>query len=201
MTARAQKAPENLDDAWIQTYTGRKISLLHPHPEDVDIIDIAQSLSKICRFGGHCQRFFSVAEHSVLVSFICQGNSGRARQHIALQGLLHDAAEAYIGDIVSPLKKLLPAVTEIEDKWLKAIGEAFGVGLSPLPDEVKQADLISLRLEVIDLMPPGLASEWRKMFPDEVCIDRRSLKNHDIEGSQPIDAYNIFMARFMYLQP
>lgn len=83
--------------AWIQTFTGKKFPLDKPDPALIDIEGIAHALSLLCRFNGHCTRFCSVAEHSVHV----------AREidlDLAMEGLLHDAAEAYLGDVHSPLK-------------------------------------------------------------------------------------------------
>ena len=78
--------------SWLQTYTGIQFWPLDPRPEEIDIQDIAHALSLLCRFNGHCQRFYSVAEHSVHVSTILAPEFG-------LWGLLHDAAEAYLSDI------------------------------------------------------------------------------------------------------
>ena len=81
---------------WIQTYTKKKFDLLDPKPEMVCIEDVAHHLSNVCRFSGACSEFYSVAQHSVLVSEVCSPDS-------AVWGLLHDAGEAYYGDIVTPI--------------------------------------------------------------------------------------------------
>ncbi len=82
---------------WMQTFTGRKFYPLDPRPEDIVIADVAHGLAMTCRYGGHTQRYYSVAEHCVLVSQLVP-------PEYALEGLLHDSAEAYIGDMVRPLK-------------------------------------------------------------------------------------------------
>src|SRR5262245_27549306 len=97
---------------WMQTISGRKFWPLDPRPEEVCIEDIGHALSLVCRFGGHCHTFYSVAEHSVRVSLLAE-DMAKSSAHwtdenirmIALSGLLHDAAEAYIGDMVRPLKR------------------------------------------------------------------------------------------------
>jgi hypothetical protein len=83
---------------WMQTFTGRAFYPLDPRPEDIDPVDIAHALSLICRYGGHSSRFYSVAEHCVLMSHAV------APEH-ALWALLHDATEAYLGDMIRPLKR------------------------------------------------------------------------------------------------
>src|SRR4051812_20612492 len=86
---------------WMQTYTGRAFWPLDAQPEDVDPLDIAAALSMLCRYGGHVSRFYSVAEHCLLMS------EAVAPEH-ALWALLHDATEAYMGDMVRPLKRQMP---------------------------------------------------------------------------------------------
>src|SRR4051812_20540869 len=89
---------------WIKTYTGRFIQPLALTPGDIDIRDIAHSLSRVCRFGGHCVGVMNVAAHSVRVlSRFCTANANATRQE-KLTALLHDASEAYLGDIPRPLK-------------------------------------------------------------------------------------------------
>ena len=91
---------------WIQTYTGRKFHFLDPRPEDIDIMDIAHALSMQCRYNGHCNFFYSVAQHSVLASKESQrrypGNID-----IAIGLLMHDAPEAYVSDVPRPIKRTI----------------------------------------------------------------------------------------------
>jgi len=143
---------------WIQIYTGRKFDLLNPSPEDVCIEDIAHALSMICRFNGHCNKFYSVAEHSLHVSY-------RAIRPWKLEGLLHDATEAYVGDMVKPLKCSEPmkAFREIEHDIRYAIATKFGLWLS-VPPNVKYADLRMLATERDQLMGP----EVEPWFEEEV---------------------------------
>ena len=118
---------------WIQTFTGGAFYPFDPRPEEIHIVDIAHALSNLCRFAGHTSRFYSVAEHSVYVAEHCE------REH-ALAGLLHDASEAYLVDIPRPIKHAIRDYAEIEAAVLAAVGKRFGVDLTPLPDNVKEAD-------------------------------------------------------------
>lgn len=136
---------------WMQTASGRKIYVMSPRADDVEIRDIAHALARICRFGGHVKcEHYSVAQHSVLVSQTCEPEN-------ALVGLLHDAAEAYIGDVVRPLKYSLPKYRELEARWNDAIDQAFRLRfkLINLPEDVAIADKRLLSTERRDLMSDG----------------------------------------------
>lgn len=107
---------------FIRTVSGRYVNLLDPDPSTICIEDIAYHLSNICRFTGACVPFYSVAKHSVVVSYLCP-------PEVALQGLLHDATEAYLGDIASPLKYsgVMDRYLGLEAKMEQAIGKALGI--------------------------------------------------------------------------
>jgi len=130
---------------WILTRTGRRFDLLMPMADQVSTLDIAHALGNICRFNGHTSRPYSVAQHSLLVSSIVPA------EH-QLAALLHDATEAYVGDMVRPLKALLPDYSAIENGIWLVICERFN--LDPqLPACIHEADMIALATERRDLMP------------------------------------------------
>jgi uncharacterized protein len=131
---------------YLGTYTGGKFFPLDPQPEQVDILDIAHSLSMQCRYSGHTKQFYSVAEHSVLVSRALDDDD-----YMAQWGLLHDAAEAYLSDIPRPLKAILPEYSLLEEKVLKVIVQKYGLAW-PMPDAVKRVDSLMLFLEAPRLM-------------------------------------------------
>ncbi|SHJ71538.1 hypothetical protein SAMN05444159_1299 [Bradyrhizobium lablabi] len=117
---------------WIQTALGRQFWPIDPRADEVFIDDIAHALSMLCRFGGHCLRFYSVAEHSVLLS------RAAAPEH-KLWALLHDASEAYLVDVPRPLKPFLAGYKEAEDKIMRAVCERFGLD-ADMPTAVKEFD-------------------------------------------------------------
>lgn len=132
--------------SYILTYTGRKFYPLSPDAADVYIEDIAHALSNQCRFTGHTREFMSVAQHSVIVANQLRGDST-----LALIGLLHDAPEAYLADVATPIKHALHGYEEIEAGLWCAIASRFDLPAHRLPD-VKRADLRSLATERRDLM-------------------------------------------------
>ena len=132
---------------WMQVHSGRAFYPLEAKPEDIDIRDIAHALGMVCRYGGHCLHFYSVAEHSVILSWTVDP------QH-ALWGLLHDASEAYIGDVVRPLKHKLPDYLEAEERLMDAIAIKFGLE-GPMPDQVKEHDTRIVVDEIAQIMAPS----------------------------------------------
>lgn len=160
---------------YILTAEGDAFHYTHPGHSKITITAIAHALSNICRFTGHTREFYSVAQHSVLVASILP-------PRLALQGLLHDAHEAFVGDVNSPLKHLIPDYRRIEKAAELAVHRAFG-----LPDEldplVKHADLVLLATEKRDLMPPdpmswgileGIKPLPFKLTPSEPEVARRT---------------------------
>lgn len=149
----------------------------------IHIEDIAHSLAMQCRFGGHCSRFYSVAEHSVFVSEIVSPEN-------ALEGLLHDASEGYVTDLPTPIKKMCPDFEAIEQRFYRKICKKFYIP-EEMSLEVKIADRIALYNE----------ARYLTKIPLHLLCD------NDFEHSSlsrpfsprclpPEEAYKLFMSRF-----
>lgn len=151
---------------YIVTRSGGKFWYDNPMGSAYTIEDIAASLSKLCRFVGHTREMYSVAEHSVLVSRLVP-------RGMELAGLLHDASEAFCGDIASPLKAMLPEYKQIEDRVQGAIMARFGVQWDHfVKEQVKRADLIALATEKRDLLP--ICEDWdilRGVSPSDISVE------------------------------
>jgi hypothetical protein len=122
----------------IRLRSGTYFDFLNPQPDQFTLADIAGALSKICRFGGQCDHFYSVAEHSV---HCCrQARADGLPLDTQLAVLFHDAAEAFVGDVVKPLKIMLPEYATIEDRVEAVIAEKFGIDFRRYREQVREID-------------------------------------------------------------
>lgn len=175
--------------AWTQTFTGKQFTPYAPQADQIEIEDIAHSLALQCRFNGHIKRFYSVAEHSVYVSYLV---SPVAR----LKALLHDAPEAWIGDMVAPLKWTFPEFHVLEDTLMSAVEQKFDVPVSAaINEEVHTADQWIVHQEAKALFPArnhGLLKLWKPCpdFKPPFHIDFGEL------GRDPVTAKAMFLSRF-----
>ena len=99
----------NVAEGFLPTCSGRRVHIANPLPDEIDIEDIAHGLSHTCRFAGHVPLYYSVAQHSLLVSELLD-------ERTAMWGLLHDASEAYLHDLTRPLKRVMAATAESTDR-------------------------------------------------------------------------------------
>lgn len=155
------------------------MNLLSPDPASFKIEDIAHALAHLCRFTGHTKCFYSVAQHSVMVSYLVP-------EEDALLALLHDATEAYLGDVSSPLKALIPDYKKIEDNMSKAILLHF-TGKEYLPLSVKEADSMVLNDEMTDLIEGYQNNESRRTWEPKII------------GWSPTRAKRSFLIRYRSL--
>lgn len=168
-------------EPWIETASGLHYHFLSPQLDEITIEDIAMALANKCRFSGHTQ-FYSVAEHSVCVAY-------RLPPTLRLAGLLHDAAEAYLGDIPSPLKQVLPEFKAIEKINEAAIENKFGISLNLFERvTIKKADTQALYTEAYYLLP-SKAQDWG-MFAQGEWVHEPEFKPGCFP---PVIGYKMFM--------
>lgn len=173
----------------IQTYSGYFFNFLNPDPNTINIVDIAHALSNECRFGGHCKWHYSVAQHSVYVSRLCP-------LELKFAGLMHDAPEHVVKDMMSPLKMLLPDYKKVEKRVTKIIMNKFGLPELVHP-AVKVADIRMLATEKRDIMGPLIDpdnGQW-KIVEDVLWAP------FSIERMTPEQANLMFLEEYLKLTP
>lgn len=172
----------------LQTTSGAFFNVFDPRAEDVSLSDIARALSNMTRFGGHIQKFYSVAQHSVLVSRLVP-------EEFALEGLLHDASEAYLMDMPRPIKHhpSFHLFRELEHKVELVIAEKFGFRL-PLPPEVKTGDNKALAIEALKLKHAEGNPYWEPWLSD-FAAEYEELVATPLHPLLPSEAFEEFTLR------
>lgn len=177
----------NVKKSYIITYTGKKFNLLEPKIDDIDILDIAHAQAMQCRWTGHCKHHYSIAQHAYYCSFIGPANE-------ALERLMHDTSESYIGDMNRPLKHYTnagDAYRSVEAPLQGLIYEAFGMSAHE-PASVKIADEAMLYAELEQLLPPIERETGEQNNP----FGRSEAAKIVIEEWTPAHAEKMFLARF-----
>lgn len=182
------------NDSWMNTYSGIHFTPFKPKPQDILIEDIAHALSHQCRFGGHCKELYFVSEHCIHVSAIVKHLGGTLDEQRF--GVLHDASEAYIGDVITPLKRHpdMSFYHKTEATLEAAIAERFHL-LPKMPPLVKHADSQMLHFETRRLTNKMLPGWGLEPFNEELegLID--------IFPMNPGNAKAAFLKRFYELFP
>jgi hypothetical protein len=174
---------------YLQTVSGRWVNPFDPDPEQLDAGDIARALANQCRFGGHSRVFYSVAQHSVIVSELVEERDGDTED--AFAALMHDATEAYLGDMPHPLKHrsaLGAAFRSAEDRLEQAIRDRFGI--KPVVPEIKRIDRALLATE----RRAFSAEDWH--WPELEGVEPLDL---DLEAWSPDAAAEAFAQRYAEL--
>ena len=150
-------------EVYLKTYMGYKVDPLNPAPETIMLRDIAHALSLICRGNGQCTHFYSVAQHCINAEKEAEARGDSVR--ICLGCLLHDGAEAYLADLIRPVKQFMPKYYEIEDRFLDVIYTKFG-----LPDltedelaEIKDIDDALLDYDLTELLKEPAPEEGYRL--------------------------------------
>jgi len=175
---------------YLQTVSGRWVNPFDPDPDQFDIADIARALGNLCRFGGHSRAFYSVAQHSVIVADLVEQRGGDAEDVFA--ALMHDAAEAYLGDMPHPLKHRSPlgaAFKAAEEHLEQALRERFGIK-ADVP-EIKRADRALLATE----RRAFSAEDWH--WPELEGIEPLGL---ELTAWPPDEAARVFAQRYAELE-
>jgi uncharacterized protein len=169
MTVRKLSAPEASARVWQRMLSGRRLDLLDPSPPDIEIADIAHGLARVARWNGQTSgaHIFSVAQHTLLVEAVMRTQTPRVDTKVRLAGLLHDAPEYVIGDMISPFKAVLGGdYKAVEKRLLSAIHIRFGLPpvLEPeIERQIKEADKGAAYLEATELA--GFAeAEAKRLF-------------------------------------
>lgn len=169
----------------MHTFTGKVLDPLDLSPNDIDIQDVAHSLSNICRYGGHTKEFFSVAQHSVLIS-------RAVPKRLARPALLHDGSETYVGDMVSPIKTRFPEYKiKVENQALIAVFSRFGLDI----EDLKHIDEYDKRIALNEMkaLMPGIDTTLQAIWTP--------LPNVKIIPWEPKAAKAFFLLRFEQLFP
>jgi uncharacterized protein len=196
------EAPIPVEDrgAWLATSTGGKWSILRPHPADVLIEDLAAGLARTCRYAGQIRPdvdFYSVSEHCVLMTDWAINEGLVTTREDALAILLHDAAEAFYGDMPTPLKELMPDYRAMEDRGQATIMAAFG--LTPRTVAISKADikLIDRRIRMDErealILEPALSDGTRATWDAKGPVDALGVT---VMALSPSDAQALFLDAF-----
>ena len=164
--------------------TGERLSLAEPDPDMMDIETIANALSNLCRFCGQVKEFYSVAQHSVLVSRIVP-------EHLAWEGLMHDATEAFCADLPKPIKQEVQGYDEIEEIMWRALCRRYGLP-AELPPEVHDADMIAVMTEARDNTG---SQNWMHWYPELEPLP------NTVHPLPPTEAKVLFLNRVLELRP
>lgn len=180
-----------MSDDGMYTYTGQRFDPLRPDAASIHILDIARGLAMACRYRGMLKSYYSVAEHSVLVSRHCDPEYAR-------EALLHDAAEAYIGDMIRPLKhcpEMRPFV-EAELKIEAVIAQVFGLRTDPTTIAAWKSIDDRILVDEISTLSPHPEMYWDRSWLQHVAP-----VGAEILAYPPERAEVLFLARFGELFP
>lgn len=178
-------------DTYRSTNSGLVFDFVNPTEDMIDIEDVAHALSQLCRFTGHCDRFYSVAEHSLVgaLFFMEQGED-----ELAFEFLMHDAHEAYVGDLSTNLKKLCPDFKVVEERVDKIIRRKYNMA-ETMPSEVKQMDIRMLATEKANLLDNHSESNWAVLHNVEILDENlrdNALSMHEIRQLF-LDTFDVLM--------
>ena len=174
----------------ITTYSGIRMNPVEPHTNDIDIKDIAHALSLVCRGGGHVIQFYSVAQHSLVCA-----EEARLRgcsERVQMGALLHDGSEAYMSDLVRPVKLQIPQYRTIENRLIDTIWAAY------IPGEPLTAEERRIIKEIDD---DAMSWDMKILLRDEINESYRNMKHlpeHQLLSMQEVE--DAFLKKFEQLR-
>lgn len=183
---------EQKDNSYMKSYTGHKIDPLNPMADQIELRDIAHALSLLCRGNGQVTHFYSVAQHCINCSLEAKERGESVR--IQLGCLLHDASESYMSDVIRPIKQHMPVYYEIEDRFLNAVYEKFG--LSNLTEEerriIKEIDDQLLVYDLVELLNEPMPEEGYKFkrTPDVAFVPFEEVEKCYFDMAEKLIALN-----------
>lgn len=171
---------------YLQTVSGRWVNPFDPDPGQIELADISRALANQCRFGGHCRTFYSVAQHCVVVSDLIEAQGGSAED--ALAALMHDAAEAYLGDLPHPIKHR------------SSLGAAFIEAERPLERAIRARFEIAEPSAQIKAIDRAVLATERRAFSAEMWhwpeLEGVEAIDLELEAWSPDEAAAAFLRRF-----
>lgn len=174
----------------ITTYSGIRMNPVKPHIEDISIKDIAHALSLVCRGGGHVTHFYSVGQHSLACAAEAAARGCSLR--VQLGALLHDGSEAYMSDLVRPVKQQIPQYREIENRLIETVWAAFIPG-EPLDEEERR--------EIRCIDDDVMSWDMKILLRDEINQNYRNLKRPADHQFLPMeDVEKAFLDKFSELR-
>jgi hypothetical protein len=184
---------------YVQLASGNLVDIRNLKPEDININDIATSLANTCMAGGHVKKYYSNAQHSLLVSYQVQHMQSLDKQDLLreqMRGLLHDAAETYTMDIRTPLKRMpeMQGLMALEKQIEQVIAERFGLGSICSP-AVKEADRYVRAQEMRDFM----AAPTYELPENDIRVTQKQF-GFNIKALEPKAAKEEFLKRFRFLK-
>src|SRR3954451_14492388 len=203
MMAKPAIASDLSTRAWQRMLSGRRLDLLDPSPLDIEIADIAHGLARVARWNGQTDgaHIVSVAQHTLLVEAVMREQLPRVDAKVRLAGLLHDAPEYAIGDMISPFKAVLDgAYKAVEKRLLSAIHIRFGLPATLPPDltrQIKAADKGAAYLEAT-LLAGFAEAEAKRLFGRDPGLPRATVQDY-LTPWNAAKAEKQFLARFKAL--
>lgn len=169
---------------WIETFTGAKFYPLGALESEIDVLDIAHSLSNQCRYGGHTSSFYSVAQHSCLVAELVNSK-------YKMDALLHDATEAYLLDLPKPVKMCMPDYEKFEEDLREVVCKTFNISY-PIPKNVLDMDIVAACIEHENFF----SDKFKEFYQTYTSLPIPKMK---LDPKTPLQSEKLFLSMYYFL--